>query len=189
MAKPESTEPRMTAAAFMAWYDLQPKGRRYELLNGRVYEMQSERLGHTRTKTKCQAVLAQSIAKRGLLCESIGDGMAVRVDEATVFEPDVSVRCGAALSSDITLILDPIIVVEVLSPTTQHVDIFRKFNGYFRNPSIAHYIIINSVDGNLVHHRRGSDGRIESSHWASGVLVLDPPGLSLDLAELFGEPA
>ncbi len=44
--------------------------------------------------------------------------MAVRVDDSNVFEPDASVRCGPRLVGDVTLILDPVIVVEVASPST-----------------------------------------------------------------------
>ena len=186
MTEPTNIETRFDAASFMAWYDFQPDGRRYELLNSRVYAMQRECVGHARVKGAWYAALAGAVAASGLPCEVFADGMAVRVDDATIFEPDVSVRCGARLPGDTVLILDPVIVVEVLSVINQPVDVFRKFNGYFRNPTIAHYLIVNSVDGGLVHHRRTPDGRIESAHHVAGILELDPPGLSLDLDNLFG---
>ena len=186
MAKPDSTQPHMNAAAFMAWHDTQPKGRRYELFDGHVHEMQSERAAHARMKAACYVALTAAIATSNLPCEAFPDGMAVRLDDETIFEPDALVRCGAPVPGETTLILDPLVVVEVLSPSTQHVDVFRKFNGYFRNPGVVHYLIINAAGGELVHHQRTPDGRIESSHWASGVLVLDPPRLSLDLDKLFG---
>ena len=189
MADTPGIETRMDAASFMAWYDLQPDGPRYELLNGRAYEMQRECVGHARVKGACYAALVRAAAARGLPCEVFADGMAVRLDNTTIFQPDVTVRCGPRLPGETALILDPAIVVEVLSTTIQPIDVFRKFNGYFRNPGMVHYLIVNSVDGGLVHHRRAPDGRIESAHRASGVLELDPPGLSLDLDELFGADA
>ena len=184
MTEPTDIETRFDAASFMAWYDFQPDGRRYELLNSRVYEMQRECVGHARAKGACYAALAGAVAASGLPCEVFADGMAVRLDDTTIFQPDVSVRCGARLPGETVLILDPVIVVEVLSMISQPVDVFRKFNGYFRCASIVHYVIINSVDGDLVHHRRIADGRIVSAHFDTGILLLDPPGLSLDLAEI-----
>ena len=185
MADTPGIETRMDAASFMAWYDLQPDGPRYELLNGRAYEMQRECVGHARVKGACYAALVRAAAARGLPCEVFADGMAVRLDNTTIFQPDVTVRCGPRLPGETALILDPEIVVEVLSAIIQPVDVFRKFDGYFRNPNITHYVIINSIDGNLVHHRRTAGGHIESTHFDTGLLLLDPLGLSLDLAEMF----
>jgi Uma2 family endonuclease len=181
----------MSVEAFMAWYDGQPDGRRYELLDGRVYEMQAERLAHLRAKSAVHLALAAEIARRNLPCETFPDGMAVRVDEETVFEPDAAVRCGPLLPGETVLVVDPLIVVDVLSPTAQQIDVFRKFTRYFRNPSIVHYLIVNPADRNLAHHRRVPDGRIESRTYEEGAVSLDPPGLALSLAELFpsSEPA
>jgi Uma2 family endonuclease len=175
----------MTAEEFMAWYDTQPEGRRYELLGGIVYEMQGERVRHNEVKQRVSGSFRSQIADRKLRCQNFADGMAVRVDAETVFEPDAMVRCGSRVPGDATLIQDPLIVVEILSPTTQHVDVFRKFNRYFNNPSLVHYLIINSIDANAVHHRRNEQGRIESSSHAGGVIEFDPPGLALDLDQLF----
>lgn len=169
----------------MAWYDTQPEGRRYELLGGIAYEMQAERARHNEVKQRVSGFFRSQIADRKLQCQNFADGMAVRVDAETVFEPDAMVRCGPRVPGDATLIQDPLIVVEILSPTTQHVDVFRKFNRYFNNPSLVHYLIINSIDANAVHHRRNEQGRIESRSHNGGVIDFDPPGLSLDLDQLF----
>jgi Uma2 family endonuclease len=185
MAVTGQSDSRMTAEEFMAWYDTQPEGRRYELLGGIVYEMQRERARHNRVKTRITLSMQGQIDPKKLPCENYSDGMAVRVDAETVFEPDAMVRCGPRVPGDATLIQGPLIVVEILSPTTQHVDVFRKFNRYFNNPSLVHYLIINSIDANAVHHRRNEQGRIESRSHNGGVIQFDPPGLTLDLDQLF----
>ena len=192
MTKPQKAElpmPPLTAEAFMVWYDQQPDGKRYELYKGQIYEMQGERVTHARAKGALYVALVQEIAKQGLLCEAFVDGLAVRIDDDTSFEPDVFVRCGPPESGETVVIHEATIVIEVLSPTTQHVDVYRKFNGYFRNSAIAHYLIVNSADPSLIHHRRTAEGRIESAHHAGGMLELDPPGLALDLDALFGSSA
>jgi Uma2 family endonuclease len=63
--------------------------------------------------------------------------MAVRVDDATVYEPDALLRCGASVADDCREIADPLIVVEVLSPPSRHQDTGGKLDDCFRLPSAA----------------------------------------------------
>lgn len=109
---------RMTAEAFVAWTETQPDRPRYELFDGHVYEMGAERLVHAEIKARIVSSFRRQIAERNLGCQALGDGMAVRVDEETIFEPDALVRCGPRLPGHTTVITDPLIVVEVASPST-----------------------------------------------------------------------
>ena len=184
MAQVQKIDPPMTAAAFMAWQEAQASGRRYELLDGIVYEMLAERLVHARVKSRVHALLERQIAAGGLMCEAIPDGMAVKIDAQTVFEPDALVRCGSPLPGDTLLIDDPVIVIEVVSPTSQRIDILRKFARYFLNPFIIHYLIIIPAEKSAIHHRRLPDGQIVSLPNETGLIKLDPPGLVLDLGQV-----
>jgi Uma2 family endonuclease len=190
MVEPHRPETRMTAEAFMAWYEAQPEGRRYELVDGRVTptygpEMQGERVLHAETKARIVELFRAQIRSRKLPCQALGDGMAVRIDDETIFEPDAHVRCGPRLPDDATVVTDMVIVVEVASPSTQSVDAIFKFSRYFRNPRILHYLIVLPARKLVMHHRRHSDGHIESQSYDSGTIALDPPGLTLALTELF----
>ena len=57
--------------------------------------MAPERLGHVRSKQRMFRLLEDAISAAGLSCEALVDGVVVQVDEATVYEPDALVRCGA----------------------------------------------------------------------------------------------
>jgi Uma2 family endonuclease len=185
MAQIRKTESRLTAEAFMAWYEAQPAGRRYELFDGVAYEMQAERLIHAEIKARVSYAFHRQITEHHLPCQALGDGMAVRVDAETVFEPDASVRCGPPLPDDTILLLDPMIVVEVASPTTQRIDVLEKFTRYFRNPHIVHYLIVSPRTRMVIHHKRIADDRVETKGYDSGAIPLDPPGFELALADLF----
>ena len=185
MGAPSKTDTRMTAEAFMTWYDMQPDGPRYELLDGAVHKAEAERLIHARTKARVHDQFIRQIEARHLPCEALPDGMAIHIDEETVFEPDALVRCGPPLPDDATLIADPLIVVEVASPSTQRIDAVVKFTRYFRNPSIVHYLIVIPTARSVIHHARAVDGRIVSVGYEGGSVRLEPPGLDLDLADLF----
>ena len=101
MSKPQRTEPPMSAEAFMDWYDQQPDGMRYELLNGRIHKMQGERASHARAKGALYIALVNAIKSRNSPCEAFVDSMAVRVDDKSVFEPDVLVQCGSPVPGDV----------------------------------------------------------------------------------------
>jgi Uma2 family endonuclease len=104
---------RMTADEFIAWAMEQPEGERYELLAGEVVAMSPERTGHGRAKGNAYVALREAIRARGLPCEAFVDSVSVRVDDDTVYEPDVLVHCGERLGPDVVEVSDPVILVEV----------------------------------------------------------------------------
>jgi Uma2 family endonuclease len=177
--------PRMTADEFIAWAMEQPKGERYELVAGEVVSMAPERAGHWRVKARVVRALTDAIERAGLECEVFSDRMAVEVSADTVYEPDAMVRCGAPMPDDAVWVVDPIAVVEVLSPSTGAHDSGAKLEGYFEIPSVRHYLLVNIKTRTVVHHARAEGGEITTRIARGGDLRLDPPGIALDVAGLF----
>ena len=169
----------MTVDEFLAWAEQQP-GRGYELLDGEVVGMAPERVAHVRTKVQVFDRMRDAIREAGVPCEALLDGVGFRTDEHNVFIPDVIVRCGDALPGDVSVMDDPVIVLEVLSPSTQQVDTTIKLDRYFRVGSVYHYLIVPAGGQPIVHHRRVADG-IMTHIVQPGPLRLDPPGITLML--------
>ena len=170
----------MSADEFIAWSMEQPKGKRYELVAGRVVAMVGERLAHGRAKLRFARKLADAIEAAGLECEVFTDGMAVRIDETTVYEPDALLRCGSRLADDDVMILDPMIVLEVISPSSRSIDTGVKLTDYFRIASVRHYLIMRTESRTIIQHTRQADGTILTRIIADGMVSLDPPGIALD---------
>jgi Uma2 family endonuclease len=185
MAKAIPPTPRMTVDRFLAWLEEGPEGARYELVAGEVVAMAPERAAHARLKAEVWLALRDGIRSAGLSCEAWPDGMTVKIDEHTAYEPDAVVHCGARLDDDAQLVPEPVIVVEVLSPTTKARDAGAKLADYFRLPSLRHYLLVRTEQPTVIHHRRGEDGAIATHIVTAGALDLDPPGLTLDLAQLY----
>lgn len=173
----------MSIEQYLSWSEGQEG--RYELVDGVVYAQASERAAHAKMKLSIAMALYNSIRSRGLNCHALVDGMAVRVGKNTVFEPDAMVYCGAELPPDALLVENPIIVVEVLSPTTGRNDVLRKLAGYFGLPSVRHYLIVDPDEPLVIHHARGDDGVVRTLALTEGAASLDPPGLELALAEIY----
>ena len=175
----------MTSDEFIAWAIEQPDGERYELVAGEVVAMSPERLSHSRVKHRITRLLEDAIAAAGLRCEALPDGVAVEIDDHTTYEPDALVRCGEPLPGDTVKLVDPIIVVEVLSPSTRARDAGAKLEDYFRLPSVRHYLIVKTDTRSVIHHRKDEVGQIATRIVRSGELELAPPGLVLEVEACF----
>jgi Uma2 family endonuclease len=182
MEQPKQTV--FTADEFIAWVLEQPAGR-FELDNGRVVAMAPERAAHAIVKGNVYVALRSAAGARGLACRAFPDGMAVRVDDNTVYEPDALVRCGTDLPGDAVELNDPVVVVEVISPSSRGVDRGVKLASYFALPSVRHYLLVDTDKRVVIHHRRDADGRIGAAIARDGLLSLDPPGLAIDIGEVF----
>lgn len=175
---------RMTSDEFIAWAMQQPETEHYELVAGQVVAMAPERAAHSRTKGLIYRRLSEAIEAAGLPCEAYVEGMAVEVDADTTYEPDVLVRCGRPLPGDAVKLSDPMIVVEVRSPSTGYLDAGVKLADYFRLASVRHYLIVKTENRTVIHHARDAAGAISTRIVRDGVLMLDPPGI--ELRDFFG---
>lgn len=182
MEQPRQGE--FTAEEFIAWALEQPAGR-FELDNGAVVAMAPERAHHATAKGNAFIALRNAISARGLTCQAFPDGMSVRINDRTVYEPDAIVRCGPQLPGDAIEANDPIIIVEVVSPSSRGVDRGVKLASYFLLPSVRHYLIVDTDKRVVIHNHRGEEGRIEVKILHDGSLTLDPPGLAVDVEDIF----
>lgn len=174
----------MTVDEYLAWSDSQSERQRTELINGQVVAMAPERVAHNRIKIAVLLALKQAVAAARLPFEVLTDGIGVRIDEHTVYEPDALIHCGDRLPGNAMIDPTPIIIVEILSPTTKHTDTSAKLIGYFKVPSVAHYLILDPDARTVTHYSRGGVPNILSS----GGLRLDPPGLAVTVEGLLGAP-
>lgn len=177
-------KPRMTVDEYLDWAVGRPG--RYELFRGEVFAMSPETSGHAQAKYAIQSALLDAIRRSKLPCHMLPDGMTVRIDGDTAYEPDALVYCGEILPLSAIEVPEPVILVEVLSPSTRRIDISRKLADYFRLPSVVHYIIVDLVRPLVLHHARGPSDTILTRIITSGTVKLDPPGLDIALADIYG---
>lgn len=173
----------MTVDEFLAW----AAGRegKHELSGGIVYTMPPERVDHVRVKQSVYAALRTAINQANLPCEALGDGMTVRIDNRRAFVPDALVHCQTDLPGESVEVSEPLVIVEVTSPSSNALDTGGKLAGYFRLPSLVHYLVVDVEGRSIIHHRRKSESEIETRIGESGVVRLDPPGLDIAIEQFF----
>lgn len=114
------------------------------------------------------------------------DGATIRIDEHTAYEPDCLVHEGPRLPDETLEVPNPIVVCEVLPPSTRHSDLSAKLIGYFTRPTIAHYMIVDPAHRMVVRFVRDAaagNGLAKNEH-AARHQPLGTTGLTLDIDAL-----
>jgi Uma2 family endonuclease len=167
---------------FRLWAECQK--RRYERIAGEPVAMSPERIEHVRVKNRIWAALDRAVHAANLPCEALGDGVTIEINEDTDYEPDAVVNCGPPAPGDAVAATNPVIVVEVLPPSTESVDLADKLADYFKVATIQHYLIVRARRREVIHHKR-SGSEIVSRVINIGGIVLDPPGITIDVADIY----
>ena len=148
--------------------------------------MAPERAAHVRTKFRAATALQEALkgaqfAVRGLFRRSFRHDRCCRPRSSRT-----RLSCAASKSPTTRSSLDnPIVVVEVLSPSTAAIDHGRKLSGYFSLPSVEHYLILDPERRVVIHHKRGQGDAIETRVLSEGSAKLDPPGFAVAVEALF----
>jgi Uma2 family endonuclease len=176
---------RMTVDEFLAWAVKQEKGR-YELLRGRVVMQQPQTWRHAESRVHIYNLLVAAVEQAGVPYFAGPDGMTVRISEDEAFEPDALV---APLPKPAELDLEipnPVLVVEVLSPSSVKRDLADKLAGYSKVPSIEHYLVLDPEEHEVIWYCRAPGGGLQPPIPVSeGALELDPPGIVLEWSDIF----
>jgi Uma2 family endonuclease len=178
---------RMTVDEYFAWAERRPG--RFELVDGAVYEMPPETAGHAKRKAAVYVALLTALRRHRLPWHVLPDRMTVRIDETTAYEPDAVVYCGEELDAAAVEVPNPVIVAEVLSPSTRHVDLSAKLAGHFRVPSVLHYLIVDPAQPLVIHHARQAGDAFLTRVVRDGAITLDPPGIEIFIADIYGATA
>lgn len=185
-------ERRMTVAEFLAWTEEQADDARYELVAGLpVRLMAPTSIRHARIQRNAAEALRRALAKAAVPCEvfDAGPGVAVDAEGKECRIPDVVVTCAAVTDDAAHLVPEPMIVVEVASPSTRLADVNDKVEFYGGIASIRHYLVIEQDRHRVVYHGRGPSGALEPRIVREGSIALTPPGVELALSALYRDTA
>ena len=113
-----------------------------EFLDGVMYAMSGGSLRHSDLASNLLAELRAML--RNSECKAFNSDLRVRVSARMYAYPDVSVVCGKPLLADERqdILLNPVVILEVLSPSTEQYDRGMKFQLYRTIESLREYILV-----------------------------------------------
>ena len=174
---------RLTPDEFLDWEARQDE--KHEHYCGEVFAMPHGNVSHAQIIGNCLAALRTATHSRG--CKVYGGSLRVRVEAADLFTyPDLSVVCGEARFADArrTSLLNPLVLVEVLSPSTEAYDRTTKFSFYAQLPSLAAYVLVGQDSPAVDVYSRDAGGwRVVRT--TGGTAVIPTLGAALNLAEVY----
>jgi Uma2 family endonuclease len=181
----------ITIDAFLALLDRCPETERWELVDGFVVTMMTRATpSHGIVGLNIASALKAAARPRG--CWAIPDVLVRHAerDDMTV-APDVLVRCGPD-ARNVAPIDDPVIVVEVLSPSTMAYDRVTKFAFYQSIPSVAHIVLAYQDERRVEIWTRGpadDDGTTDWSYTAlthpADVVALPALDFAMTVADVY----
>lgn len=162
---------------------------KYEYFDGEIFAMAGGSPNHARIGGNVYESLQRKL--RGKSCEAFNSDMRVKVPAAFPYRyPDVSVVCGEPVFDKLQgqdQLVNPILIVEVLSPSTEAYDLGKKFTAYQSIESFREYLLIAQDAPFVIQHIRQGKGRwlrIEISGMESEI-QLETLGITLTMHELY----
>ncbi len=132
---------------------------KHELINGEIYATAHGTPEHSRLSARMIVALDKALAGRP--CEVFTSDMRVRVMATGLATyPDVAVVCGKLEidPENRNTITNPILLVEVLSDSTEKYDRTDKFKHYVRLPSLRDYLLVDQHEPRIEHYVRNDNG-------------------------------
>ena len=173
---------KLTLAEFLDWEMKQTA--RHEYCRGETFNMVGGRRGHGRVIANLMRHLGNHLDDGP--CQAFSENMKVQIGDEAVLYPDVFVTCDKRFSADEIVFTVPLLIVEVLSPSTQRYDRSEKFALYRRLPSLREYVLIDPDTRRVEVFRHEADGNWKLFDMSDGeALVLDSVALTLTLGQLF----
>jgi Uma2 family endonuclease len=160
---------------------------RSEFIDGEIIAMSGGSQRHS--KLQINLALEVETALRGTPCQAFSADLRVRVSTRMYAYPDLTVVCGDLMLADgrQDILLNPKIIFEVLSPSTEYYDRGVKFRRYREVESLTDYILVDQDQARIEQFTRG-----DAHTWtfrdyqdASEILLIESIGVSLPIARIY----
>jgi Uma2 family endonuclease len=179
-------KPKLTSAEYLVIERKAPF--RSEYLNGEMFAMAGASFAHTRIATNLVVALGERF--KGGPCYTLSHDMRVKVTRTGLYTyPDVIILCGPPELEDaeLDILLNPRVIIEVLSDSTEGYDRGAKFEHYKQVASLQEYVLVSQDEPTCDRYVRGPDETWLNKTFAGldGVLAFESVSASVPLSEIY----
>lgn len=162
---------------------------RHELVDGQIVAMSGASRAHNLINLAVASLLRARLRGRG--CETYASDMRVKVPALDLYTyPDVVVVCGSPQLEDERgdTLLNPLVLVEVLSPSTEAYDRGYKARAYRLVPSLAcHVLLAQDRPAAEIYSRSGDQWVVVDVEGIGASLEIPALGFALPMAEIYAD--
>lgn len=175
----------LTEAEYLAFEETAPV--RHEYLAGEAYAMSGGSLRHNRIALNTASLLLARLSGRA--CQVFLSDVKLHVArDSAYYYPDVMAICGpqAVAADESSIVTEPVLVIEVLSPATETIDRREKLAAYRRLPSLQEYALVaqDSQQVEIYRRQRGGDW-LYIAYGPGETVEFASLGVTVPLAELY----
>ena len=176
----------MSPEEFLAWE--RSEDLRHEYRDGEVVAMSGARRAHNLISVNMASELRAALKDRD--CETYASEMRVWIPKTGLYTyPDIVVVCGEPqfIDDEFDTLLNPVLVVEVLSDSTESYDRGRKFEQYRRIDTLKEYILISQSRPYVERFVKRGDGFWQLSEFSGhdAVLAIETLSAAIPLAGIY----
>ena len=160
-----------------------------EYFNGELLPMAGATRNHNRVKENVAILIGSALDNA--VCQSFSSDMRVHLPETGLFAyPDVVIVCGELMlvPNEFDNLLNPSVLLEIVSDSTEDYDRGRKFMRYRSIPSFQEYILLDSQRVGVEVWRKNDLGQwtlMEQTTDPAGQFVIQTIGLTVSLAHAY----
>ena len=163
---------------------------RHEYIAGEIFAMTGASIRHNVIAGNLFAELRTHL--KGTPCRALIEGVKLRLrKEQSYFYPDVMVTCEdrlQELDSQQQIVEAPLVVIEILSPTTEATDRREKLRAYRTLPSLKEYLLVSQEQAQVeIYRRRGDIGWDIITYEPGDTVEIASLEIKLGMAEIYFE--
>jgi Uma2 family endonuclease len=185
-ALPQQQPDKMTEAEYLAFE--RASEMKHEYYNGEIFAMVGASESHNLISVNLIRMISTKLRGKG--CKVYPSDMKVKIESTRLYTyPDLSVMCGEAQFADgeFDTLLNPAVIIEILSPSTERYDRGKKFQHYREIPSLQEYVLVAQDNPRIERYLRQENGKWELTDAIGIEATIDLTSIDcvLELAEVY----
>ena len=141
---------------------------KHEYYKGEIFAMSGAKVTHNNIAGNIFVALTNKL--KGKKCKPYNSDTRIHIESNTLFTyPDISIICGEVntLNNDEYNVLNPTVLIEVLSKSTKNYDRGEKFKLYRDIPTLKEYVLVDSASIHIEIFRLNKNGHWELEEYKS----------------------
>jgi Uma2 family endonuclease len=161
---------------------------KHEFFDGDVFAMVGAKINHNRININLAGELRNTFKADKSPCEVLSNDMRVKIENNYTY-PDIVIFCGDAQFEDnkFDTLTNPVIIIEILSDSTEAFDRGDKFTYYRAIPALKEYILVSQKKYHVEQYIRSDNGKWEYRSYESPDQMLNMESVNCDvlLSEIY----